>query len=135
MVPRRRLAVAAAAVLGVAAGAVGVASSSAGQGSAPDVVRAAVDDADERVGGPDAERAERAALEAVGGGRVVGVEREDERGVAWEVEVVGRDGREVEVELGAGLERVAVDRGDDGAEDDREDADDDDAEEEREGDD
>jgi hypothetical protein len=135
MVLRRKLALMAAAVLGVGAGVVGVGavSSGADQGGAPEVAGVAVDDADERVRGGEAERAERAAVEAVGGGRVVGVEREDEPGVAWEVEVVGRDGGEVEVELGASLERVAVDRGDDGAEDEREDADDD-ASEEREGD-
>jgi hypothetical protein len=139
MVLRRKLAIVAAAALGIGAGGLGIAqavSSEAKEASAAETVRAAQtagDESDERVGGPEAERAERAAVDAVGGGRVVGVEREDERDVAWEVEVVQRDGHEVEVDLNRGLEQVAIDRADDGAEDEPETADDDDATEVDEG--
>jgi hypothetical protein len=76
-------------------------------------------DAEERVRGTEADRAERAAVQAAGGGRVVGVEREHEHGAAWEVELVRGDGEEVEVELSRGLEPVEVERGDAGADDDR----------------
>ena len=139
MAPRRKHAIVAAAVLGVGAG--GVATAQAVSGEAKEasaagalrVAQTAGDDSDEPVGGPEAKRAERAAIDAVGGGRVVGVEREDEGGVAWEVEVVQRDGREVEVDLDRGLEQVAIDRADDGAEDEPETADDDDATEVGEG--
>jgi hypothetical protein len=65
--------------------------------------------------GPHAERAEQAALKAVGGGRVLGVERNDEGG-AWEIEVFKREasldsssgdtGRRIEVRLNRNLEWV-----------------------------
>jgi uncharacterized membrane protein YkoI len=130
MAPRRKLAIVTAAALGMGAGGLAIAeavSREAKEASAAEAVRVtqtAGDEPDERVGTPGAERAEQAAVDAVGGGRVVGVEREDERGVAWEVEVVQRDGREVEVDLNRGLEQVAIDRADDGAEDEPETADD-----------
>lgn len=139
MAPRRKHAIVAAAVLGMGAGGLGIAQAMSGEAreasgaEAVRVAQTAGDDSDERVGGPEAERAERAAVDAVGGGRVVGVEREDERGVAWEVEVVQRDGREVEVDLNRGLEQVAIDRADDDQEDGPENADDDGATEVREG--
>jgi hypothetical protein len=139
MALRRKHAIVAAAVLGMGAGGFGIAqavSSEAKKVSAAGAVRVAQtpgDDSDERVGGPEAERAERAAVDAVGGGRVVSVEREDEAGVAWEVEMVQRDGREVEVDLNSSLEQVAIDRADDDAEDEPETADDDGATEVREG--
>jgi uncharacterized membrane protein YkoI len=77
------------------------------------VSQAVGDDSDEQVTGPRAEAAKRAAVEAAGGGRVTGIEREDEGKTAWEVEVVRDDGREVEVALGENLERVAIERDDD----------------------
>jgi len=43
------------------------------------------------------ERAEQAALAAVGSGRVTWVGREDERGAAWEVEITRPDGTEIDV--------------------------------------
>jgi uncharacterized membrane protein YkoI len=139
MAPRRKLAIVTAAALGMGAGGLAIAeavSHEAKEASAAEAVRVtqtAGDEPDERVGTPGAERAERAAVDAAGGGRVVGVEREDERGVAWEVEVVQRDGREVEVDLDRGFEQVAIERADDGAEDEPEAADDDGATEVREG--
>ncbi len=57
-------------------------------------------DADDRVlSATERERAEQAALAAVGGGVVTDVEASDDRGVAYEVEVVERDGTEHDVDL------------------------------------
>jgi peptidase YpeB-like protein len=90
-------------------------------------------DSEEWVRGPAADRAKQAALQSVGGGRVVGVEREDEGTTGWEVEVLRGDGRQIEVHLGSDLQRAGVeaddDEDDDGFEDERGDDD------EREGDD
>jgi uncharacterized membrane protein YkoI len=44
--------------------------------------------------------AEQAALDALGEGSVTWVEREDERGAAWEIEVTLSDGREIDVLIG-----------------------------------
>jgi hypothetical protein len=97
------------AALGVA-GAVGVAGGAVAQavGERDDDVTAT---------GPKAERAKAAALTAVGGGRVQGVEADREDGSAWEVEVVRADGTEVKVTLDeayrpvGGIEREDDDRG------------------------
>ncbi len=55
------------------------------------------DDADELVGGPQAERARAAALRAVGGGTAASVERDSDN--AYEVEVTRQDGSKVDVDL------------------------------------
>ncbi len=47
----------------------------------------------------EADRAEDAALEATGGGTVNEVERDDENGATWEVEVTKPDGTTVDVRL------------------------------------
>jgi hypothetical protein len=60
--------------------------------------------------------AKRAAVEAVGGGHAVGVERRDDGKAALEVEVE-RDGREIEVNLGSDLGRVGAVTEDDADED------------------
>jgi hypothetical protein len=99
--------IAAATTLVLAAGGVGIAQAVRG-------------DSEEQVTGPEADRAGRAAVEAVGGGRAAGVEREDDGGAAWEVEVQS-GGREVEVKLSSGLEPVGTDRDDEGREDERDD--------------
>jgi hypothetical protein len=103
---RRKLLIVGAAVLLVAAGGVGIAQAVGG-------------DSEEQVTGPEADRAKRAAVEAVGGGHVVGVEREDDGGAAWEVEVRKGD-REVEVKLDSNMRSVGSETEDDGdrAEDD-----------------
>jgi uncharacterized membrane protein YkoI len=82
------------------------------------------DDADEReqpVARADAERARDAAVKAVGGGRAGEVERTDDRGAEYEVEVTTSDGRDVDVELDRAFAVVSTaDEGrddDDGAED------------------
>jgi hypothetical protein len=85
------------------------------------IAQAVGDSSDEQVTGPEADRAKRAAVESAGGGRATGVERENEGRSAWEVEVRQNGGREVEVELSRGLERVGVDTEDEdeqGAKDD-----------------
>jgi hypothetical protein len=65
----------------------------------------ASNDGEGNVTGPDADRATRAALEATGGGTAVAVERDDEAGATWEVEVRTPGGSVVDVRLD---ERFAV---------------------------
>jgi hypothetical protein len=98
MTRRRKLLIAGAAVLAVGAGGVGLAQAVGGD--------------DEQATGPDADRAKQAAVKAVGGGRAVGVEREDEGGAAWEVEVQ-RGSATVEVKLGDNLSAVGRETDDD----------------------
>jgi hypothetical protein len=98
MTRRKKLLIGGALVLALSAGGVGYA-------------QAGGDD-DENVTGPDAERAKQAAVAVAGGGRAVGVEREDEGNAAWEVEVQ-RDGRTVEVKLTGHLRRAGVETDDD----------------------
>jgi len=68
---------------------------------------------DEQATGPDADRAKAAAVESLGGGRAVSVEREDEGASAWEVEVRRADGSVVDVDLTSELQRAATERDDD----------------------
>ena len=49
--------------------------------------------------GPGADRATKAALEATGGGTANAVERDNEDGATWEVEVTKADGTTVDVRL------------------------------------
>lgn len=70
-------------------------------------------DSEEQVTGPAADRAKAAAVQSVGGRRAVGVERDDDDGGAWEVEVVKRDGGKVEVGLTSDLKRAGVESDDD----------------------
>ena len=98
MTRRRKLLVGGALVLALGVGGVGYA-------------QAGGDD-DENVTGPEADRAKRAAVAVAGGGRAVGVEREDEGGAVWEVEVQ-RDGKTVEVKLTGDLKRAGVETDDD----------------------
>ena len=73
---------------------------------------------EERVTGAEAVKAEKAALEVVPDGRVVGVEREDDGTRGWEVEVAKPDGRQLEVHLTSSLERAGIQRDDNDANDD-----------------
>jgi hypothetical protein len=107
MIRGRRLVVAGVALVAMGAGGVGIA-------------RAVGSDSDQRATGPDADRAGQAAVESVGGGRVVGIEREGEGNTAWEVEVAQAGGRRVEVALNTGLERVGLETDDDGGKAERE---------------
>lgn len=104
----RKLLIVGAAILVLAAGGVGIAQAVGG-------------DSEERVTGPQADRAGQAAVKAVGGGRAVGVERGDDDGAAWEVEVVRRDGSEVEVSLTGDLNQVGTEAEDDGGKSESED--------------
>lgn len=98
MTRRRKLLIGGAVVLALGAGGVGYAQ--------------ATGDDDENVTGPAADRAKQAAVAVAGGGRAVGVEREDEGSAAWEVEVQ-RDGKTVEVKLTSDYERAGVETDDD----------------------
>jgi hypothetical protein len=95
MTRTRKLLIAGAAILVLAVGGVGIAQAVGG-------------DSEERVTGPEADRAAKAAVDAIGGGRAVGVERDDDGAAAWEVEVARPDGSEVEVGLTGDLERVGT---------------------------
>jgi hypothetical protein len=86
---------------------------------------AVTDNPDAEASASEAEQAGRAAVQALGGGRVVGIEREDEGRVAWEVEVVQRGGGRREIALTRNLKQVAVEDGDDNADNERETEDDD----------
>jgi hypothetical protein len=112
MTRTRKLLIAGAAILVLAVGGVGIAQAVGG-------------DSEERVTGPEADRAAKAAVDAIGGGRAVGVERDDDDGEAWEVEVVRPDGSEVEVLLTRDLQEVGTETEDDQGESGRETDDDD----------
>lgn len=90
-------------MLALAAGAAGIAQAVGG-------------DDDEQVTGPAADRAASAAVRVAGGGKVTEVERNDEGGTGWEVEVRRADGSQVEVHLDDSFKRTGVQPDDDGAE-------------------
>ena len=73
------------------------------------------DDATEQVSGPEADRAKAAALKLTGGGTANAVERDDEDGAVWEVEVTKPDGSTVDVRLDAGYGKVAIESDDEEA--------------------
>jgi hypothetical protein len=75
-------------------------------------------DSEEQLTGPDAEKAKSAAIEAVGGGTVTEVERDDGTGTgAFEVEVERDDGSQVEVHLDSELNVIGQEADDDGPND------------------
>jgi uncharacterized membrane protein YkoI len=73
------------------------------------------DDDDRRISDDDYARVSAAALAAVGGGTVTELKRDDDPGVAWEVEIRLDNGDEADVELADDLSvvRVDLDRHDD----------------------
>ena len=71
------------------------------------------DDTDESLTGQVAERASAAALRATGGGTVLEVERGDDPGAAYEVEIRGADGKVSEVLLDGKLGLLRIVEGDD----------------------
>ena len=95
MTRRRKLIIGGAVVLALGVGGVGLAQAVGG-------------DSEEQVTGAEADRAKAAAVKLVGGGKAVGVERDDGSGAAWEVEVEKADGSEAEVRLTSDLKRVSV---------------------------
>lgn len=76
------------------------------------------------VTGDERDRVAAAATEAAGGGEAVEVEKADDAGEAYEVEVLLADGSDVDVTLDGDLGVVALDRDDAGGADDADEADD-----------
>ena len=77
-------------------------------GVAGGVAVATGDDGDVQVTGPEADAAREAALDATGGGTAGSVERDDEDGATWEVEVT-REGRgTVDVRLDEDYQVVVI---------------------------
>jgi hypothetical protein len=111
MTRRRKLLIGGAVVLTLGAGGVGIAQAVGGD--------------DEQATGADADRAKAAAVKLVGGGSAVGVERDDDDGEAWEVEVKRPDGSVVEIGLTSDLRKARADRDDDGSKDESEGSDND----------
>lgn len=66
-------------------------------------------EADDSVTGPDASKAKAAALEITKGGKANSVERDEEKGAVWEVEVTKPNGKTVDVRLDRNYKLVAVD--------------------------
>ena len=62
---------------------------------------------DSSVSGPNADKAKAAALAHLGGGTANAVERDDENGATWEVEVT-KNGKTVDVRLDAAYKVVVV---------------------------
>jgi uncharacterized membrane protein YkoI len=82
------------------------------------IAYAAGGDSEEQLTGPDAQKAESAAIVAVGGGTVTEVERDDGDGTGvFEVEVKRDDGSQVEVHLDGDLNVVGQQADEDGPDD------------------
>jgi peptidase YpeB-like protein len=73
------------------------------------IAYAATNDSEGGVTGPGAERARDAALQATGGGTATAVERDEENGGTWEVEVRRPDGSVVDVRLDESYRLVVID--------------------------
>lgn len=110
---RTRKIIVGAAALGAALGGAGIAGAVSSSGSDSD-------DSEGHVTGAEADKATAAALEATGGGTANAVERDDEKGATWEVEITKPDGTTVDVRLDEGYKVLVID-------DDSETADDGDA--------
>jgi uncharacterized membrane protein YkoI len=67
------------------------------------------DDGEGTATGPGADRARQAALTHLGGGTANAVERDNEKGATWEVEVTKSDGSTVDVRLDANYKVIVVD--------------------------
>jgi hypothetical protein len=97
----RKILVAGGAVVALAAGGIGIAQAVGG-------------DSEEQVTGPSADKAKAAALERVGGGTVLEVERQDGDGSGvYEVEVQRDDGSQVEVHVSGNYDPVGTAADDD----------------------
>ena len=99
----RKVLIVGAVVVALAAGGIGIAYAVGG-------------DSEEQASGPGADRAKAAAVEAVGGGEAVSVERGDEGDSAYEVEVKRDDGSTVEVQVNDAGAAGATSADDDGSE-------------------
>jgi uncharacterized membrane protein YkoI len=101
----RTLVIAAAVAMLVALGGAGIAYATGG-------------DSEEQLTGPEAQKAKRAAIAAVGGGTVTEVERDDGYGAGvFEVEVKREDGSQLEVHLDRDLNVVGQEADEDGPSD------------------
>jgi uncharacterized membrane protein YkoI len=96
----RKLVIAGAAILALAAGGTGFALATGNSEEA--------DDAAEQATGAGADQARTAALEITGGGTANAVERDSEDGATWEVEVTKPDGNTVDVRLDENYNEVVV---------------------------
>ncbi len=67
------------------------------------------DDGEGTATGPGADRARQAALTHLGGGTANAVERDNEKGATWEVEVTKPNGSTVDVRLDSNLKVIVVD--------------------------
>ncbi|HEV8152357.1 MAG TPA: hypothetical protein VGP78_05455 [Solirubrobacteraceae bacterium] len=99
---RRKVVIAAGAAVVLAAGGVGIANAVAGS------------DGEGGATGPDAQRAEAAALRLIPGGTANAVERDSENGATWEVEVRRPDGSTVDVRLDERFNLVVAEPDSDG---------------------
>ena len=72
------------------------------------IVQASGDDGEGKASGPQAEQATAAALKITKGGEANSVERDDENGATWEVEITKTDGKTVDVRLDADYKLVIV---------------------------
>jgi hypothetical protein len=77
-------------------------------GSAIARATGAFDDEGQQLRGPEAVRAAAAALRATDGGTVNAVERDNENGATYEVEVTRMDGSTVDVRLDASFDVVVI---------------------------
>jgi hypothetical protein len=94
-------------IVAIAIGAVALAAGGVG-------IAYAVGSDEEQVTGPAADKAKRAALDAVGGGKVLEVERQDGDGAGvYEVEVERPDGSQVEVHIDGDYQPAGSARDDD----------------------
>lgn len=66
-------------------------------------------DSEGTLSGPQAKQASEAALDATGGGKVNAVERDNEAGATWEVEVTTPDGNIVDVRLDENFSLLMID--------------------------
>ena len=71
-----------------------------------DTPDAVTDPDDQPISDSDANRVSKAALAIAGGGTVTDLDRSDDPGEAWEVEVTKDDGSELDVALDENLNRV-----------------------------
>ncbi len=104
----RTLVIAAAVAIVVALGGAGIAYANGGG------------DSEEQLTGPDAQKAKSAAIAAVGGATITGVERDDGYGTGgvYEVEVTRDDGTQLEVHLDGDYNVVGQQADEDGPNDD-----------------
>lgn len=91
----------------VIAGIVGLVAAGTITGGA--IAFASGNDSEGNVTGGQANQAIKAALAATGGGTANAVERDNESGATWEVEVSTPDGRVVDVRLDASFSVIAMD--------------------------